>query len=85
MLIGTRANLRIDSRRSVERERRHDRVDAAAVRKAGVDHRRRFVDAAADRGNDLLDDTKQVLLILESHRARLEHAEALDEDTARAR
>ena len=80
MLIGTRANLRIDSERAVERQRRDDRVDAAAVGETRVDHRRRFVDAPADRRDDLLDDPQQVLLVLEPHGARLEHSEAFDED-----
>ena len=71
--------------RAVERQRRDDRVDAAAVGKTGVDHRRGFVDPAADRRDDLLDDPKQMLLILEPHRARLEHAVALDEHAARGR
>ena len=65
--------------RAVDRQRRDDRVDAAAVGEAGVDHRRGFVDPPADRGDDLLDDPDQVLLVLEPHRRRLEHAVALDE------
>ena len=66
--------------RAVERQRRDDRVDAAAVGEAGVDHRRGFVDPAADRGDDLLDDPQQVPLVLEADRRRLQHAVALDED-----
>ncbi len=79
MLIGTLANLRIDSSGAVDRQRRDDRVDAAAVGQAGVDHRRGFVDPPADRRDDLLDDPEQVPLVLEAHRRRLEHAVALDE------
>src|SRR5258708_5781886 len=40
-------------------------VDAGAVGQACVNRRRRFVDAAADRGHDLVDDAKQVALVLE--------------------
>ena len=46
--------------RTVERQRRNDRVDARAVRQPGVDHRARFVDAPADRADDALDDLQQV-------------------------
>ena len=65
--------------RSVERERRDDRVDAAAVGQPRIDRRRRFIDPPADRGDDLLDDPQQMLFVLEPHRARLERAVALDE------
>ena len=37
-------------------ERRDDRVDAAAVGQAGIHERLAFVDAAADLGDDPLDD-----------------------------
>src|SRR5829696_1625890 len=40
----------------------------------------RFVDAAPDRRDDLLDDAHQMRLVLEQRRHRLEHAAALDED-----
>ena len=60
--------------RAVERQRRNHRVDAAAVGQARVDHRRGFIDPAADRGDDLLDDPNEVLLVLEPHGRRLEHA-----------
>ena len=39
-----------------------------------------FVDAPADRRDDLVDDAQQVRLVLEAHRRRLEHAGALDVD-----
>ena len=47
-------------RRSAERERRDDRVDAAAVRQARVDHRRRLVDPPPDLRDDAVDDPQQV-------------------------
>ena len=40
----------------------------------------RFVDAAADRRNDFIDDPQKVLLVLEAHRQRLKHAGALHVD-----
>ncbi len=52
-----------------------------------------FIDPAADRGDDLVDDAQQVLLVLEAHAERLEHAAAfhvdafmtVDQDIAYAR
>src|SRR5262249_4547655 len=43
-------------RRAVEGERRDDGVDAAAVRQAGIDHGRCFIDAPADLRYDAVDD-----------------------------
>ena len=63
---GSAANLRIVSSGPVERQRRDDRVDAAAVGQAGVDHRRGLVDAPADLGDDLVDDAPQVRLVAEA-------------------
>ena len=40
----------------------------------------RFVDAAADRGDDLVDDAQQMRLVLEANGGRFEHALALDID-----
>ena len=62
----------------------NDRVDAGAVGQAGVDHRRRLVDAAADRGDDPVDDAHDVVVVLEDHVRELELARALDVDLARA-
>ena len=47
-------------RRAAQRERRDDRVDAAAVGQARVDHRRALVDAAADLRDDAVDDPQDV-------------------------
>ena len=66
--------------RTVDRERRNDRVDARAVRQARVDHRRAVVDAAADAADDAVDDAQQVLVVLERRRMLLELAVALDVD-----
>ena len=57
-------------RRALERERRDDRVDAAAVGQARVDHRRGLVDAPADLRDDLVDDAQQVRVVDEG-RARV--------------
>ena len=67
-----------------ERQRRDDRVDAGAVGEAGVDHRRRLVHAATDRGDDPVDDPHDVVVVLEDDVRELELARALDVDLARA-
>ena len=65
---------------AVERERRDDRVDAAAVGQAGVHHRARLVDASADLADDLVDRAAQVGLVGERG-ARLDQLAApLDVD-----
>ena len=72
-------------RRPVQRERRDDRVDAAAVGQARVDHRRRLVDAAADLRDDLVDDPHDVRLVDEANVGALELAAALDVHAGRRR
>src|SRR3990172_1180788 len=67
-----------------ERQGRDDRVDARAVGQTGVDHRRRLVDAAADRGDDPIDDPHDVVVVLEDGVRQLEFAGPLDVDLARA-
>ena len=62
------AELADREQRARERQRRDDRVDAGAVGQAGVDHRRRLVDAAADLADDLVDDPPQVRLVVEAER-----------------
>ena len=71
--------------RAVDRDRRQHGVDAAAVGQAGVDHRAALVDAAADPGDDLVDDPAQVLLVDERGVDRHDAAEPLDVDPVRAR
>ena len=51
---------------------------------AGIDHRARFVDAAADRADDALDDAQQVLVVLEAQLGLFEPAFALDVDLVAA-
>ena len=70
--------------RPVQGQRRDDRVDAAAVGQAGIDHRRVLVDAAADAGHDPLDDLQQVLVVGEDGVRLLQAAEPLDIDLVRA-
>jgi hypothetical protein len=77
-------NFRIVIQRPAERERRDDDVHAAAVREAGVDHRRRLVDAPADLGHDLVDDPAQVRVVVEPHVRLVEAALALDPDVVGA-
>ncbi len=48
--------------------------------KPGVDHGRRLVDAAADPGDDAVDDAQQVIVVGESHGGELELAAALHVD-----
>ena len=70
--------------RAVDRERRDDRVDAGAVGEAGVDHRRRLVDAPADRGHDLVDHLAEPGVGAEALVGAVELAAALDVDRVAA-
>ena len=70
--------------RADEAERRNDRVDARPVGETGVDHGARLVDAAADGGDDPLDDLHDVLVVLERHVRELQPTFALDVDLLRA-
>ena len=54
------------NQRAVDADRPHRDVDARAVEQARVAQRLRFVDAAADRRDDLVDDAQEVLLVLET-------------------
>ncbi len=67
-------------RGSVEGEGRDDRVEAASVREAGVDHRARLVDAPADGGHDAVDDLHEVAVVDELDVHALEPALLLDVD-----
>jgi hypothetical protein len=62
----------------VDRHRTHRDVDARAVKQPGVAHRMRFIDATANRRDDLVDDAKQMRLVLETHAGRFEDAGPLD-------
>ena len=70
--------------RAAEGQRWDHRVDAAPVRKPGVDHRRRLVDAAADLRDHLVDDPPQVRLVVELHACLVEATLSLDPDVVRA-
>ena len=48
--------------RAIDADRPHRNVDARAILQARIAERMRFVDAAADRGNDFIDDPQKVLL-----------------------
>ena len=66
--------------RSGERQRRNDRVHAAAVGEPGVDHRRGLVDSAADLADHLVDDPAQMRLVVEGVSRPGEPAVALQPD-----
>ncbi len=70
--------------RAVQRQRRHDDVDAGSVGEAGVHHGRGLVDAPAHRRHDALDDAAQVLFGDEAHLGLLDDAAALDVDVVAA-
>ena len=57
-----RAELPNREHRSVDRERRDDRVHPRAVGKARVDHRRELVDSPTDRCDDPVDHLEDVLV-----------------------
>ena len=69
--------------RAVDRERRDDGVHAGAVGEAGVDHRRRLVDAATDVRDDLVDHPADVLGVDEAGRDLHDLALALAEHDVR--
>ena len=64
--------------RAVDGDRPHRHVDARAIEQARVAHRLRFIDPAADRRDDFVDDAKKVRLVLKPHAGGLEHAAPLD-------
>ena len=72
-------------RGAVDRQRRHDDVDAAAVREARVDERRRFVDAAADLRHDARRDAHDVGVVAEGDVGQLELAACARHRPASAR
>ena len=63
--------------RTVDGERRDHRVQARAVGKAGVDHRRRAIEAQAERRDDPLDEPHDAFGV-EWERDRLDAPVALD-------
>ncbi len=77
------ANLRIEIDGAVDRERRGDDVDAAAVQEPRVDQRGRFVDAASHLRHDAGGDAHDVGVVAEREVGELELAAALDEDLLR--
>ena len=79
MLIGTRANLRIDSSEpSIDSGGTTALTRLPSARRASTIGDDSSI-APADRRDDLLDDPQQMPLVLEADRRRLEHAVALDE------
>ena len=67
----------------VQRQRRHDRVHAAAVRQAGVDHGRRFVDPPAHPARHPVNDGQHVGRVDELHVGEFQPAMAFDIDRIR--
>src|SRR5216683_822390 len=64
----------------VDGRRPDDRVDAAAIGQARVDHRVKAVDVAPGRGDHAPDGLEQLVLVVETDLGLGEHAAALDED-----
>ena len=64
--------------RAIHGKRRNDHVDARSVGQAGIHHGRRFVHAAAHRGNNLIDDVHEVDVVLEDNVGLLKQSRALD-------
>ena len=66
--------------RPAERKRRDDRIHAAAVRQASVDHRRRFVQPPTDLRHNLVDDPPEVGVVGETDRRLVQPPLTLDPD-----
>ena len=77
-------NLRMVSAGPSIAKRRHDGVDARAVRQAGVADRRGFIDPAADLADDALADIQELLIVAEADRGFLNLAGDFDVNRARA-
>ena len=58
----------------VHGQRRNNGVHARAVGQTRVHHRRRFIDPAANGGNDAVDDGHQVRIVAELNSGGLQHA-----------
>src|SRR4029078_5866830 len=67
-------------RRPVDRKWRDDGIDARSVRKPGIHHWHRFIDAAPDARDNPLDDLLQMCIVLELDGCQFETSIALDED-----
>ena len=63
---------------AIDGERRNNGVNAGTVGEARVHHRRRFIDAAPNRGDDAVDDAHQVSVIAELNVCGFEKTLALD-------
>src|SRR3569623_1847450 len=66
-------------RGAIDRERRHDGVDARAVGEARVADRRGFIDAAANLADDALADIEKLLVVAEADAGFLDLAGDFDE------
>src|SRR5258708_26573055 len=71
-------------RGAVDRQRRHDGIDAAAVGETRVADRRGFVDAPADLADDALADIEKLLIVAEADAGLLDLAVDFDEYRAGA-
>ena len=70
--------------RPVDRQRRHDHVDARAVRQARVADRARFIDAPADLADDALTDVQDLRVVAKANVGALNFAFDFDIDRVRA-
>src|SRR5207253_1297353 len=70
--------------RPVQGQGRDDGVDTAAVGQPGVHHRAGLVHAAADLGDDAVDDLQEVVAVAELDVGLLQLAAALHVDLVRA-
>ena len=70
--------------RAHERERWNDRVHSRSIREASVHHRRCLVAASAERGDDALDHSDDVVIVGKGDVGEVEFALALDPHLMRA-
>ena len=65
---------------TVDGQGRNNDIHTGAIGQARVHHRRRFIDAPSDGGNDLVDNVHQVCVVLEDDVGSLQHAAAFHID-----
>src|SRR5690606_38950797 len=66
-----------------QRQGRNDHVDARSIRQASVNHRAAFIDAAAKRRDDSLDNTQHIVVVPEPDWGQVQLSATFDNDLVR--